>query len=412
MISIAHAPNATREQRALARRLLNPLHWPKHKRGSAIGKLEQWFRIRYKVPEAVSFATGREALLAVLQALNIGQGDDVIIQAYTCIVVPHAVLWSGAKPVYADIDDTLNMDPRSLLARLTPKTKAVIVQHTFGAPADIAAIKRICDERNLLLIEDCAHSLGAQFNGKEVGSFGDAAIFSFGRDKVISSTSGGMAIVARLPIGQRLRAIQTAGSYPSGVWIVQNLLHPLLVPLARERMHGSRMGGLLLRLFQAIGLLNKVYTRLELDSVPTTESPRPMPNAMAELARAQLHDQWRDFADHRQQLADEYTAWAQKRGVKYQQIHPASTPAYLRWTCLSQHSGKVLAEARKQGFILGDWYTDVIMPAPHDEALLGYQRGSCPNAEGAAARSINLPTNHLMKLQQVQPLTEILDRIV
>ncbi len=412
MISIAHAPNTTREQQSLAKRLLAPWRLMHLKRGLAIGKLEQWFRIRFQTVEAVSFATGREALLAVLQALKIGAGDEVIIQSYTCIVVPHAVYWSGAKPVYADIDDTLNMELASVKRAISKNTKAVIVQHTFGNPADLAAIKQLCDEHNIVLIEDVAHAFGASFNGKEVGSFGDAAIFSFGRDKILSSTSGGMAIMRRHEPAQRLRAIQTSGKYPSYLWIKQNLLHTILVPWCLKHFRNGRLGAIALRAFQMVGVLNKVYGTAELDSKAPRQQTRRMPNAMAELARQQLHDQWLDFQTHRRAIAAVYTDWAIRKGLRFQQSHPASEPAFLRWTMFTDHPQNIMAAARKQGFILGDWYTHSIMPEPHDEALLSYHRESCPKAEAAASRSLNLPTHHLIKIDQAIALTELIEGLL
>ena len=120
----------------------------------------------------------------------IGEGDEVLVQAFTCVAVPNSVLWAQATPVYADIDATLNIDPIDVEKKITNRTKAIIVQHTFGIPADMDALVALAKKHNILLIEDCAHSLGATYKGKKVGTFGDAAFFSFGRDKVVSSVFG------------------------------------------------------------------------------------------------------------------------------------------------------------------------------------------------------------------------------
>src|SRR3989344_4370322 len=107
MLSISHSPNSTFKQQVLALSLLfQPWKWS---RGGAAAKLEQEFTTALGLKDAISFVNGREALYAVLSALGIGQGHEVILQAYTCIVVPNTIIWAGAKPIYADIDSSLNI---------------------------------------------------------------------------------------------------------------------------------------------------------------------------------------------------------------------------------------------------------------------------------------------------------------
>ena len=94
---------------------------------------------------AVSFATGRHALYAILKSLGIGEGDEVIVQGFTCCVVPNAVMYTGAKPVYVDIDrETLNANVEEISSKITDKTRAIIVQHTFGRQSDVEKIKELC----------------------------------------------------------------------------------------------------------------------------------------------------------------------------------------------------------------------------------------------------------------------------
>jgi dTDP-4-amino-4,6-dideoxygalactose transaminase len=109
------------------------------------------------------FQRGRIALYAILKALGIGSGDEVIIQAFTCVAVPCPVLATGARPVYADIDGTLNLDPSSVEARLTPRTKAIVVQHTFGIPANMDRLLRTANECGIYLIEDCCHTVASSY---------------------------------------------------------------------------------------------------------------------------------------------------------------------------------------------------------------------------------------------------------
>lgn len=408
MISISHAPNATVQQQALCRTLLRPWMIHQWKQGSDVKALESWFKTRYSTADAVSFSTGREALYAVIRALGIGHGDEVLIQAYTCIVVPHAVIWNGAQPIYLDIDETLNIDVDRITPAITPKTKAIIVQHTFGMPANIDRIKAICSDRGILLIEDVAHAFGALYHGQPVGTFGDAAIFSFGRDKAISSTAGGMAIAKDPDVAQRLRAIEQQSTYPSLLTIKQQLLHPLIVPWCSERMGTRRWGAIMLRLAQFARLVNRVYTPSELDSKAPKNLTHRLPNAMAKLVLQQLHDHHDSFIRHRAQLANYYSQWAQKRGLRIQKITQHAVPSWLRFTIFAEHPQQIITSVRTYGYQLGNWYSSVIMPLPHDAHALGYITGSCPNAEQAARTSINLPTHIHMTQQDLVGLSAAL----
>lgn len=410
MISISHAPNTTRRQQRLAWRLLMPWKWPHLRHGHAAASLETWFKQHAGSADAIAFSTGREALTAVLQSLGIGYGDEVIVQAYTCIVVPHAVIWSGAHPIYADIDQSLNIDPALLQRLLTNKTKAIIVQHTFGVPANLEAIRKICDEHQLFLIEDCAHGLGAMYKSRVVGSWGDAAIYSFGRDKVVSGVSGGMAVARSEAVCNRLRGFQKDAPLRSRRWVIQNLLHPLLIPLFLRLMGRGKIGMAALRASQYFGILNKVYTRQELDSQPPAALFHSMPQAMASLAHDQLEQEFTAFGDHRARLASRYSAWAEARGLPHQNVPQQAQPSWLRFTLLVPRPFRIITLARAAGFVLGDWYASVIMPRPRDEQALFYQPGSCPKAESAARQSLNLPTHIHMTDADAEKLMKWLEQ--
>ena len=126
-----------------------------------------------------SLNSGRSALMLILKALDIKAHDEIIVQAFTCNAVINPILQKKAKPIYIDVDKTLNIDPKKIEARITKKTKAIIIQHTFGYPAEIEEIQKIAKKHNLFLIEDCAHALGAKYNNEYCGTFGDVAFFSF-----------------------------------------------------------------------------------------------------------------------------------------------------------------------------------------------------------------------------------------
>ncbi|OQX23979.1 MAG: L-glutamine--2-deoxy-scyllo-inosose aminotransferase KanB [Desulfobacteraceae bacterium IS3] len=146
---------------------------------------------RLKVKHCHLCSSGTAALSIALAACGVGAGDEVIVPPFTFIATIEAVLTAGAVPVFAEIDETLCLDPESVKERITERTKAVIPVHMCGAMAQIDAIKAVCDQRGLILIEDACQALGASFKGKALGTFGQMGCFSFDPVKTITCGEGG-----------------------------------------------------------------------------------------------------------------------------------------------------------------------------------------------------------------------------
>jgi dTDP-4-amino-4,6-dideoxygalactose transaminase len=147
---------------------------------------------------AVGVNSGTDALHLPLVACGIGTGDEVIIPGFTFFATGEAVSYTGATPVFADVDaGTFNIDPNSLRGSITKKTKAVIAVHLFGQCAALDEISRICKEKNLVLIEDCAQCIGADYQGKRAGSWGDFGGFSFYPTKNLAAAGDAGLITAK-----------------------------------------------------------------------------------------------------------------------------------------------------------------------------------------------------------------------
>ena len=142
--------------------------------------------------KAVATSSGTSALHLALIALGVSKNDEVIIPSYTCVAVAFPVLYQQAKPIMADVSDDYNISVEEIKRKITKKTKAVIVPHMFGYPADLDEIKELCEEKGIYLVEDCAQSIGALYNDKKVGTFGDISIFSFNATKMMTTIQGGM----------------------------------------------------------------------------------------------------------------------------------------------------------------------------------------------------------------------------
>ncbi len=149
-----------------------------------------------QVPYAVACTNGTVALDLAWKGLGIGPGDEVILSPRSFLASVSSIVNAGATPVFADIDrDSQNLCPRAAAAAITPRTRAILCIHLAGWPCDMDAFRALCDERKLLLVEDCAQSHGALWKGRPTGSFGDATAFSFCQDKIITTGGeGGMLV--------------------------------------------------------------------------------------------------------------------------------------------------------------------------------------------------------------------------
>ena len=142
-------------------------------------------------------SSGTSALTTAMASLGIGAGDEVILPAFTFVASFESVLGVGAVPIFVDVDETLTMNPAAVKAAITPKTKCILPVHMCGSMADMDALKAICAEYHLLLLEDACQSIGATYKGKAVGTIGDAGTFSFDFVKTITCAEGGVVMTNR-----------------------------------------------------------------------------------------------------------------------------------------------------------------------------------------------------------------------
>lgn len=200
------------------------LRTPRLSLGPELGRFEQALAEYHGVANAVAVSSGTAGLHLALLTLGIGIGDEVIVPSFAFIAVANAVRQAGATPVFAEIDPvTLNLDPEDVERRIGAKTRAILVVHTFGVPAEMDLLKALADRHGLALIEDACEAIGATFgnagDAKRAGTFGDLAVLGFYPNKQMTTGEGG-AVLARNPAhAERMRSLRNQGRSDGADWL-------------------------------------------------------------------------------------------------------------------------------------------------------------------------------------------------
>lgn len=386
-------------------------------RGPAIAKYEQAFARKIGVRYAYSFASGRVGLYGLLQALGIGVGDEVLLQVPNHIVVPNAVRYVGARPIYVDSErGSYNMDLEQAEQRITSRTKALVLLHTFGIPAKVDVALSLAQRYGLQLIEDCVHALGATYDGKQVGSFGRAAFFSTEETKTITSTMGGMAVTDDPELAAQIQVFQAGCTWPSSFltarYVAKFLLFHLLTephlhrytrPLFEPHAHHfTRV------LFERIGNFRMApgatSDEEQRGGRPANYEQR-LSNAQAALALRQLRRLDANLT-HRRAAANSYHAHLSKWDFNLPQPPVKAEPAYVRYPVWVENRTNTMHLSAPYAR-LGAWFTSVLEEAV-DLADGDYEIGSCPRAEAMVRHLVNLPTHSRTEPQDIEAIVSAL----
>lgn len=361
----------------------------------------------YGLPTLLTFHKGRVALYAALKALGIGPGDEVIIPGYTCVVVPNAVSFLGAKPVYADIDpSTYNLRPDAVLGSVTTRTRALVIQHTYGIPADVESLCRIAHGLRLPVVEDCAHTMRSKWKACPVGSFGDAAVFSSQWSKPITTGMGGWVRANNLALQQRI--VDVRAQFEDCGWghDVSLATQYFLFRMTRSfRTYWATQ-----RLYHALGAIgigaaatHAAETRgLRPPHYERRMSPWQERKLREELRRSEALD------DHRQRIAALYDRLLRERGIQPFTPTPEMDCVLVRYPVRVPDKPGLLGAAQKRRLEIGDWFISPIHPKQDDWVECGYLPGSCPNAEDAARHVINLPTHDHINPSEAERIVEFI----
>jgi len=353
------------------------------------------------------FFKGRVALYAILEALGTKTGDEVILPGFTCVVVPNAILYLAAKHVYVDIDpETYNIDPQKIGKIITEKTRAIIVQHTFGIPAEMDKIMEVAKKYNLFVIEDSCHAIGSKYKGKEVGSFGDAAFFSSQWSKPITTGLGGWAVLNNPHLRENMEKLYShfiEPSYRENVLLRfqyyshSRLSKPSLFWFAQDTYRTLSRHGI------AIGSSSTE----ELDGSMPEKYKKKMSQWQRDLLGKKLSE-IKKISKHRMQATLLYEELLKEKNLKTVSLPGYYEPIFLRYPLLVKDKEKALKEAKKRHIEIGDWFVSPVHPNLEGWEKAGYQKGTCPIAEDICEHIINLPTHPAIGRSEIRKIVEFI----
>jgi perosamine synthetase len=354
------------------------------------------------------FWRGRVAMYAILRALGIGPGDEVVVPAFTCVAVPNAVLYTGATPVYADIDEaTYTADPATVAAAMTPRTRAVMAQNTFGLSADLDALREVAAPYGAVVIDDCTHGLGGAYKGRPNGASSHAAFYSTQWSKPISTGLGGFALTTDAALARELAAIEQAAPAPS----VRDraLLAAMLV--ARERIATPRTLRAGRAAYRAVSRAGVVPGSSSGGELAGTEMPESfvarLSGFQARLAARRLRTLGAAVR-RRRSVARTYSAWLTAHGRTTPREPDWAEHSYLRYPIRVRERDAFVAEADRRGVLLGDWFHSPLYPIDENLERWGYRRGSSPVAERVSAEIVNLPVDLAPGDRELRAVQELL----
>lgn len=321
--------------------------------GKEVELFEKEFASYCNTRHAVGVGSGTSALILPLMALGIGKGDEVITTSMTFVATAAAIAHVGAKPIFVDVQpDTVSINVRAIEEKITDKTKAILPVHLYGIPADMDAIKVLCDKYNLFLIEDCAQAHGAKYKEKKVGSFGDVGCFSFMPSKNLGACGDAGAVVTD----------------SDKLYEKINLLHN----------HGMK-------------------TKYIHECIGFTERLDTLQAAILSVKLKYLEER----NSRRLEIANKYNDKFCKAGIRVLQIPDNVKPVYYVYPIFVENREEVKQKLQEDNI-----ETSVHFPLPmHLQpcfALLGYKRGDFPVVEKIAEQLLSIPIHPFLKDEEVE----------
>lgn len=389
-----HSYLETRDWANLEYRLENP-------DAVAVSRFEQAFADLVGKGECVSFAAGRMAFHSLLEYLEVGKGDEVVLTGFTCSVMANAIAKTGARALFCDIDtDTLGTSADSLESVISANTRLIVAQHSFGIPCNIKSIAAIARKHGIVLLEDCAIALGTVVDGTVIGNFGDAAIFSTDHSKPVNTFTGGMFYSSDEQLVKGVREIQLqSGELPEekARAILQRLKFEarLCNPKGYPRFALCATLSRVTALAQGRNFVSPFLDEDQgIDGPETYPYPARFPSFLAELGMMEIQ-RWPETVRTRKTALRRFLDIAREEGLD--KVLPGAyfrrdldiIPLRFAW---SQVEGKRLRSRIRNYVDTGQtWFMSPIISTKLPLENFGYYAGMCPVAESTGKGMVNVP---------------------
>lgn len=332
---------------------------------------------------------GRVALYAILEAMEIGEGDEVILPAFTCVVVPNAILYRGAIPIYVDIEkETLNASYESIVASVSENTKAIICQNTFGLSSDLDRIADFAQKKGIYTIEDCTHGFGGTFHGEPNGSFCDAAFYSTQWNKPFSTGIGGIGWVRNDDVQKRLNV----SSYADPSWKSRTSLSLLL--FVRKNMLRGWNYWPAVKLYRWLSKNNLVLGSSSGSEISDVQKPNGYELRSSQVqykAGVKALEGLEAVLKRRKQNAILLTRALADLGKYHVSEELHADHAFLKYPILVKDKSKIESLAVQNRLELGDWFNSQLHPVQSDLIRWGLNAEMYPISKQIATHILNIP---------------------
>lgn len=367
-----------------------------------ISKYEEVMAAEIGKGYGISFASGRMAFYSLMKVLNIVPGDEVILQGFTCSVMPNAVLRIGAKPVFCDIDkDTFGSSAVHIERKITSRTKLIVAQHSFGIPCDIKHISEMAKKHGIFVLEDCAITFDSAVRGTKVGNFGDAAIFSTDHTKPLNTLIGGLVYTTNKTLYEKVKSFST--DLPHLDVFHQKRLYQQFI---FERKYCEPKNYKMVNILNYLKLIknksffpNRSFILLTADYGSKSSHIYPYPARMspmfAQLGIFEL-SRWSKERVRRKALLSEYLGFLDNTSIKkylpkaYFDSSLDIVP--LRFVFSWPDSNKMVKEMENEHIDIGGvWFREPIICCPEGVKSFGYKQGECKTSETVGRYIVNWP---------------------
>jgi perosamine synthetase len=367
-------------------------------REAYIQRISDWLSVQPGQIEL--YWKGRVGLYALLKAFGVKAGDEVILPAFTCVVVPNAIIYCGAKPIYVDISPkTLNTTLAHIKEAITEKTKVIMVQNTFGLSNEVDEISAYAKSKGILTIEDCTHGFGGTFKDAPNGSYCDAAFYSTQWNKPFSTGIGGFAVLNNAAFAKDFQKVNSQLATPSRK---DRYVLASLIQAKKYLLHDSTYWAAL-RLYRSLSKSGLVVGSSKGEELVDTKMPKNYflravkvqekvgEKALLHLAQA---------LENRQQNGMQYNQFLKALGKWHYAEEDLLNHSFLNFPIFVKDKKAFQAAAEKAKIRLGDWFVSPIHPVMENFEKWHLQPNDFPVAVEKSNHILNLPTEP-SNIQQV-----------